>query len=532
MIKYTQTILPKPERTRKMKITKKGFKRGISAFLAAVTLSTSLTINSSATTLSIAVTYGSTGEAIVSLTPSDSANSVYYTTDGSTPTTSSFIGSEYIPFSGPVTIRVAEFTADGTRVSGKKKDVVPKAGAVDISVFSAENTTYAIINCTMDEAEIHYTIDGSKPTEASPIYTSPIFFTENTTLKAVAIRSGYKNSDVKSKVVEMYKKVTVTEEEATTESNSAQTAENNSFKESKTKIGYSFMRYAEKGYTTVTLSKKKSSDTVYYTTDGSAPTKENGKKYTKAVKFKELGVIRAAEYNKKGELVASLKVKVPIKCAPVEASCTNFVIGTKTIKLTCDTEGATIYYTLDGLTPEPGTEDTYIYNGEMTLGTGTTLTAIAMKDGYEKGTMLVCEVSEIEYVISKFNFNNPIYSEAAVLINTERRSSGLSALTLDENLTKAANIRARELSVLFNHNRPSGGDYLAAVASVGAKVRNAGEIIIANCSSPSELINAILGNSDYKKLLLTNMNGYTSIGIGYYKLRTKNYWSIIVAQSI
>jgi mono/diheme cytochrome c family protein len=43
-------------------------------------------------------------------------------------------------------------------------------------------------------ATIHYTLDGSAPTESDPIYEKPITLSEPTIFRAVAARSGYKDS--------------------------------------------------------------------------------------------------------------------------------------------------------------------------------------------------------------------------------------------------------------------------------------------------------------------------------------------------
>lgn len=55
------------------------------------------------------------------------------------------------------------------------------------------------INTVTPGATIHYTLDGSAPTEASPIYTTPITLTTTTTIKAMAVKSGMSNSAVASK---------------------------------------------------------------------------------------------------------------------------------------------------------------------------------------------------------------------------------------------------------------------------------------------------------------------------------------------
>jgi len=47
-------------------------------------------------------------------------------------------------------------------------------------------------------ATIYYTLDGTTPTEGSPIYTGAVTVALYTTLKAVAVRDGYLDSDVTS----------------------------------------------------------------------------------------------------------------------------------------------------------------------------------------------------------------------------------------------------------------------------------------------------------------------------------------------
>ncbi len=56
---------------------------------------------------------------------------------------------------------------------------------------------YVSISCTTPDAEIHYTLDGSNPTEASPTYDgNPLYIGATTTIKAIAIKAGYNNSDM------------------------------------------------------------------------------------------------------------------------------------------------------------------------------------------------------------------------------------------------------------------------------------------------------------------------------------------------
>ena len=45
-------------------------------------------------------------------------------------------------------------------------------------------------------AAIHYTLDGTNPTAASPLYTGPITITANATLKAIGTATGYRDSEI------------------------------------------------------------------------------------------------------------------------------------------------------------------------------------------------------------------------------------------------------------------------------------------------------------------------------------------------
>lgn len=517
MIKYTQTILPKPERTRKMKITKKGFKRGISAFLAAVTLSTSLTINSSATALlSKSVDYDYYGAAFLTLSPTADNSTIRYTTDGSAPTINSTKYSGELYFSSKTTVRAAEFDVNGKKISTIKTTVSPKCSSVKFDIDYQIGKSVVSLVCDTYGAQIHYTTDGSKPTESSPIYSEPITLKEKTKIRAVAILDGFKNSATVSKTVKIGNYI---------ESDNAPDEDDSST----SKIKYKTTYMAEKGYMYVTLMPQKSSNVIYYTPDGSKPDK-NSKKYSKRIKLTDSTTVRAAEYTKKGEKVASSIINVKMKCAPVEFDCIDIATGTKTITLSTITEGATIYYTIDGTTPDPEYSD--VYTEPLTLGDKSTIKAIVVKNGWKQSSTKAETVSEIPLHLTDFNFGNPIYSETAVVLNSYRRANGLSSLILDEKLTEAANIRAKELSVYMDHTRPTGTGYLTAVEDCGVKVRFAAEFIASYYKTPSEFASATFADKTNYNSLLGNGYNYNSIGVGYYEKGKNRYWVVIIAETV
>ena len=65
----------------------------------------------------------------------------------------------------------------------------PVAGTYD------EAQTVSIV-CSTEGAIIHYTLDATTPTESSPVYSAPLTIEETTTVKAIAMKEGYNNSNV------------------------------------------------------------------------------------------------------------------------------------------------------------------------------------------------------------------------------------------------------------------------------------------------------------------------------------------------
>jgi N-acetyl-beta-hexosaminidase len=79
------------------------------------------------------------------------------------------------------------------QLQGKKRAATPAATPPGGEV--ANGATVALATTTPD-AVIHYTTDGSDPTETSTAYSAPIEITEETTIKAIATAEGFAASDV------------------------------------------------------------------------------------------------------------------------------------------------------------------------------------------------------------------------------------------------------------------------------------------------------------------------------------------------
>lgn len=117
---------------------------------------------------------------------------VYYTTDGSLPTSDSALYiSKPIVVSKNTKIRTAAYE-DGMLIGYDSITVKIHTAAPKASVISGTySEPFSVeLTCVDKGAKIYYTTDGSVPTKNAILYTEPIKITEDTQLKYVALRSG------------------------------------------------------------------------------------------------------------------------------------------------------------------------------------------------------------------------------------------------------------------------------------------------------------------------------------------------------
>lgn len=95
---------------------------------------------------------------------------------------------------------------DYTNTEVRKSETVSTLSTPTASVDSGVFKTIQTVSLTAENgASIFYTTDGTTPNENSALYTGPITLSSNTTLKFIAIKTGYNNSPVgeKTYVIEL-----------------------------------------------------------------------------------------------------------------------------------------------------------------------------------------------------------------------------------------------------------------------------------------------------------------------------------------
>src|SRR2546425_752024 len=133
-----------------------------------------------------------TGSVTVSISDATSGATIHYTTDGSTPTTSSPVYSSALTFNQTTTLK-AMAAASGMTDSGVASATYTiQQQQVATPSFSPGGGTYTgsvtvTISDATSGATIHYTTDGSTPTTASAVYSTALTFNQTTTLKVSAV---------------------------------------------------------------------------------------------------------------------------------------------------------------------------------------------------------------------------------------------------------------------------------------------------------------------------------------------------------
>ena len=142
----------------------------------------------------------------VTLADATSGASVYYTTNGTTPTTSSLLYTAPIAISATTTIKAVAAAVGyyNSAVASGTYTISPLPTAATPVLNPAPGTYTTAQTVTLSDAtagsSIYYTTDGTEPTTSSALYTGPLAVDSTTIVRALAVASGYTNSAVASGV--------------------------------------------------------------------------------------------------------------------------------------------------------------------------------------------------------------------------------------------------------------------------------------------------------------------------------------------
>jgi hypothetical protein len=268
-----------------------------------------------------------------------------------------------------------------------KPTASPGAGAVG-------SGTQIRLSTATSGASIYYTLDDTDPDDTSSLYSdsSSITIAADTTIKAIAVKAGMTDSAVLEAAYTV-----------DTDMLASPTA---------TPAGG-----AVKSGTTVTLSAAGGA-TIHYTEDGSEPTASSTQYtagttiiITAAKTIKAIAVqggktdsaVMTAAYT----IAANGKAATPTASPGSGAAVTS---GT-TVTLETTTDGADIYYTIDGNTPNKTTGTKY--SGPITIESGKTIKAIAVKAGLDDSEVLTAKYT-IDYGFKSGIPSNTILKEFGV----------------------------------------------------------------------------------------------------------------------
>ncbi len=285
-----------------------------------------------------------TGTHNISITTTTPGATIYYTTDGTTPTTSSTL-----------------YTGASEELGGKPiKAIAVKdnminsdigEGEIDIRcatpAISFDNITSTVsITCGTEGSTIYYTIDNSEPTTTSTAYTGPFSVTSPTTVKAIATHGGLDPSVVAELIIPQVATPTI---------------QNN-------------------GSNAVSITTETVGSTIYYTTDGSTPT-TSSTQYTVPLTENISGVTIKAIAVKEGMITSVVGSNaVILQCAePVIARSGNDGF---TISCPFPVSGVTIYYTTDGSAPTTSSSS-ISSGGTVSCTLPVTVNAMAVATNYD-----------------------------------------------------------------------------------------------------------------------------------------------------
>jgi hypothetical protein len=303
---------------------------------------------------------------------------IYYTTNGSTPTTASTkFNGKYVSVAATETLKAIAIADIGgteeTSAVGSAAYTINSSGAAPTPTFSPAAGSYSstqtvTISDTAAGATIYYTLTagtkGQTPTVQSKVYTGPISVPVPSVVEAIATASGYAPSAAGSATF------------SSTASAAAKPKSNLS-----TSPTYTTAQ-------TITLSDTTTGASIYYTLDGTTPTYPmtgTTKLYSSPLVLNESTTVEAiaaaSGYTNSAILTDAYTIELPDAATPTFSPAAGTYSSAQTVTLSDTTSGAAIYYTTNGTTP---TTSSSHYTSPIAVSASETVNAIAVASGYNE----------------------------------------------------------------------------------------------------------------------------------------------------
>lgn len=291
----------------------------------------------------------------VVISDAEAGANIYYTVTGVTPTTSSTKYTGPISVNNNMTLQAIAVVPGGVAspvASATYAFVQPSAPALSVPAGSYSGPQTVTLSDATSGTSIYYTVTGVTPTTLSTKYSGPITVGSNMTLQAIAAISGGPPSPVASAVYSIAPTPAPT---------------------------FSVGGGTYQTYKSVTISDAASGASIYYTVTGVTPTTMSTL-YTGPVSVSSNMTLQAIAAMSGG--VASPVTSAAYTFTPAATPAMNVAAGSytapQTVTISDTTAGATIYYTVTGVTP---TTQSMQYTGPITVGSNMTLSAVAAIPG-------------------------------------------------------------------------------------------------------------------------------------------------------
>ena len=288
-----------------------------------------------------------TNNTVVSLGDVTPGTAIYFTTNGTTPTTNSPLYTGPLTLSGPVTVEALGVAG------GYSNSLIGVASYYAAQVAEPAFTPYygpitngtlISISCATPGALIYYTLDGSAPSHYSFFYSGPFAINGGVTVSAFAMESGYVSSLIQRVFYALAPAATPV-----------------------LTPGSGPVAYG----TTVSISCLTPGAVIYYTLDDSLPNTSSAR-YSNPVKITNDVTLNAyaVASGYPDSLVTSVHYTLTQAATPSFSPSQGPLTNGSLISMSCATPNAIINYTLDGTVPgsnSPVFTHPLVFTGPVTL---------------------------------------------------------------------------------------------------------------------------------------------------------------------